>query len=44
MLTASVIAVASSACAKIPPMHYYTLQMRQDSSTAAASDPAGPGL
>ena len=44
MLTACVIAVASSACARIPPMHYYTLQMRQDSSKAAASDPTGPGL
>jgi uncharacterized lipoprotein YmbA len=44
MLTASVIAVASPACAKIPPMHYYTLQIRQDGGTPSPSDPDGQGL
>jgi len=44
MLTASVIAVATSACAKIPPTHYYALQMRHDNATAESPDPAGPGL
>ncbi|MGH9867444.1 MAG: ABC-type transport auxiliary lipoprotein family protein [Candidatus Polarisedimenticolia bacterium] len=44
LLTASIIALASLACAKIPPTHYYTLQIRQDGSTAASPDLTGQGL
>ena len=44
LLTASVIALANAGCAKIPPTHYYTLQVRQDSAKAAPADLDGKGL
>jgi len=44
VLTALLMMLGGSACAKIPPTHYYTLQMSQRSAAAASPELAGQGL